>query len=287
MLSLLLIGSVSIDRVGVYYTYSSVDITIYFNNLIENPFNDRDYTYISVTTFYYFQSFARIPCILNQLVFRNMHTNEVFQAEYAGTCQSGHAAHSNIIHISMNPRDFLRLVVNKFIDTNSTMPLGLELYTADMLGAPFNFQIEPDDAIECDLRLSLSSYVRISDPDYWINDSILLIHFNTFIDVATVNASKLSLFRNYNRDVNNTVNITNGEILNQSPGLARNVGIKLTSIDIALLESKGICIGGKGSSIRDCYFGGESGFAATYYGQDVFPITYYRVVNIRRAPTSE
>ncbi len=178
--------------------------------------------------------------------------------------------------------------MNEFIDTNSTTPLGLEMYTAGMLGAPFNLQIEPDNAIECGVTLDLNFIVRISGLDYWTNEGILLIHFNTFIDVATVNASKLSLSLSsrYNRDVNNTVNITGGEILNQTPGLTSSVAIKLTSNNQDLLVSKGI-IWANSSSIYDSFVVLESGFAVTYFGTEVSLTTRYLVRNFRRAPTGE
>ncbi len=272
------------------YTYNGVNINIYFNNLMENPFYDEsdDYDY------YNYRSFNRVygvPCILTQFAFRNTHTNEIFQAEYAGTCESYSTDH---IRITMNPRDFLRMVVNEFIDTNSTMPLGLEMYTADMLRAPFNLRIEPDDAIEFNVTLNLySNYIGIiSYPDYWTDEGILLLHFTTFIKVATVNASKLSLSRfsyYYNQDANNIVNIMGGEVLNQSPGLTLSVAIKLTTSDQNLLASKGICTGDIGNSIRDCYLAIESGFAAAYFGPEVSPRPrdYYPTITIRSAPTGE
>ncbi len=252
---------------------------------MENPFYNDDY-YNNYPVF-------DVPCILNQLIFRSTHTNEVFQAEYTGTCNSYRA---NIIQITMNHRDFLRLFENEFIDTTSTT--SLEMYTADMLGAPFNLQIQPDEAVEFVLRLSLSSYVGISAaPDYWTDEGILLIHFTAFIDVATVNASKLSLSHSYsyyyNQDIdaNNTVNITGGEILNQSPGLTLSVAIKLTSSDHDLLASKRICTGGNGSSIYDCYLDTESGFATAYFGAEVYTTANsyrrYTVNKIWREPTGE
>ena len=256
---------------------------------MENPFYDESDDYDDYYYYYYYQSFNRVygvPCILTQFAFRNTHTNEIFQAEYAGTCESYSTDH---IRITMNPRDFLRMVVNEFIDTNSTTPLGLEMYTADMLEAPFNLRIEPDDPIEFDLRLNLNSYNIGRYLDYWTDEGILLIHFYYFIDVATVNASKLSLSRSsyYQRDANNTVNITGGELLNQSPGLTLSVAIKLTSNDQALLASKGICTGDTGNSIRDCYLAVESGFAAAYFGPVVYSTRVYSVNKIRRAPIGE
>ena len=274
----LLVGSVSVDRVEFYYRYSGVNIHIYFKELMENP--------------YFYNSFDRtsaVLCILDQFVFRNTDTNEIFQAEYAGTCTSYRA---NSIRINMNPRDYLRLVSDEFLDTTlETIPL--EMYTADMLGAPFNLRIEPDDAIELDLRWNLIPFIRSFEFDFWIDEGILLIHFTTFIDVATVNASKLSLSLSpfYNRDANNTctVNITGGEILNQSPGLTSSVAIKLTSDDRDLLVSKGICTGGNLSRtfIYNCYLDIESGFATAYFGVDDFFTNGFEVFNFRRAATGE
>ncbi len=269
------LGSVSVNRVDFNYYNNRVDISINFNNLMENPFYDRDRDY--------YQSLGRVfdvPCILNQFVFRNTHTNEIFQAEYPGFCRS---YGTNSVQILMNPRDYLRLVVNEFINRNSTT-VPLEMYTKDMIGAPFNLRIEPDDPIECDARLYFYSEERIiNEIDYWTDEGILLIHFNTFIEVATVNVSKLSLSRNYYQDANNSVNITSGEILNQSPGLTSSVAIRLTLTDLALVGSKGICTEGLGGS---CRLVAESGFAAAYYGRETFSINNY-VNNFRSAPTGE
>ncbi len=287
-----LIGSITVDRVRFYYSYTD-ELYIYlsFNNLMENPFYDyvykdffRDYNY-----YYYLNINPRAymldePCFLNQLVFRNTDTNEIFQAEYAGTCTSGD---THDVQITMNPRDYFKLVVDEFINATSTMPLGLEMYTADMLGAPFNLRIEPDDPIEFDVSDEdlHPIYAEITDTDYWTDEGILLIHFNTFIEVATVNVSKLSLYRNNNRDANNTVNITSGEILNQSPSLARSVGIKLTLSDLALLASKGICTESNRSFVQ-CRYQIQSGFAA-YFGERVFRSRDGYVNNFRRALTGE
>ena len=267
----LMLGSVLVNSVNFNYYNTHVVISIYFNNLMVNPYQ-RDYDY-------YYQSSNRVfdvPCLLNQFVFRNTHTNEIFQAEYPGACDSYGTNH---VQIRMNPRDYLRLVVNEFVNTTSTT-IPLEMYTADMIGAPFNLRIEPDDPIECDARLYLYS-VGITDIDYWTNEGILLIHFNTFIEVATVNVSKLSLSRNYYQDANNTVNITSGEILNQSPGLTSSVAIRLTLTDLALVGSKGICTEG-----GSCRLVAESGFAAAYYGRETFSTNNY-VNNFRSAPTGE
>ena len=247
---------------------------------MENPFYDYDYYYV-----YFFNNrqVFDVPCFLNQLVFRNTDTNEIFQAEYAGTCSS---YDTNNVQITMNPRDYLKLVVDEFINTTSTTT-PLEMYTADMFVVPFNLRIEPDDPIECDVRKNLYSNARVTDTDYWTDEGILLIHFNTFIEVATVDVSKLSLSRNYYQDANNTVNITSGEILNQSPSLARSVGIKLTLSDLALLASKGICTGSNKSLIQDCYLSIQSGFAALYHGVSVSPSTGYSANTFQRALTGE
>ncbi len=265
----LLIG---VDNVLINYSYENVYIFIFFGNSFDKDF---------------YQLFNHdTPCFLNQLVFRKTNTNEIFQTEYMGSCKYFDGF---VIRITMNPRDHLKLILDEFIDTNSTTPLGLEMYTADMLGAPFNLRIEPENAIECDVRLSLSSYVGIIDTDYWIDEGILLIHIYSFIDVATVNPSKLSLSRNNYRDASNTVNIMGGEILNRSPGLTSSVAIRLTASDQDLLTSKGICTGGNKSFNYDCYLSIKSGFAAAYFGAEVYPTRYkgYTVNNIQRAPTGE
>ena len=248
-----------------------------FNNLMENPFEFFYYLHLFNTR----QALFDVPCFLNQLVFRNTDTNETFQAEYAGTCSGSGTNH---VQITMNPRDYFKLVVDEFINTTSTTT-PLEMYTADMFVVPFNLRIEPDDPIEFDVGKNLYSYAWIADVDYWTDEGILLIHFSTFIEFATVDVSKLSL----SADANNTVNITSGETLNQSSSLAGSVGIKLTLSDIALLASKGICTGGNKSLIQACYLGVQSGFVATYHGGSVSPSRSigYRVNNFQKALTGE
>ena len=138
MCSIYSLGSITVDTVNFYYSYTDVYMDLYFNNLMENPFYDYDYYYFNNR-----QVFG-VPCFLNQLVFRNTDTNEIFQAEYAGTCSSYDTNH---VQITMNPRDYLKLVVDEFINTTSTTT-PLEMYTADMFVVPFNLRIEPDDPIE-------------------------------------------------------------------------------------------------------------------------------------------
>ncbi len=277
-----LIGSITVDRVVFSYSYNGVIMHLYFNNLMENPFfDDYDYYYYGLNLVY------DVPCFLHQLVFRNADTNEIFQAEHAGTCVSYDTNH---VLITMNPRDYFKLVVDEFINTSTTSTTTpLEMYTADMFVVPFNLRIQPDDPIEFEAIVDLYSYAGITHTDYWTDEGIVLIHFNTFIEVATVNVSKLSLSlsRSNNRDANNTVNITSGEILNQSPSQARSVGIKLTLSDLALLASKGICTESNRSFIQDCYLLIKSGFAAAYHGASVYPRTGYRVNNFQRALTGE
>ncbi|XP_064385364.1 uncharacterized protein LOC135334155 isoform X9 [Halichondria panicea] len=262
----------TVDAVSFYFNYYDVYVYFYLSNLVENPFlNNGDFNR-------QFDRTSDVPCFLNELVFRNTNTNETFQADYPGFCSS---YSNNFIFIRMNHRDYLKLVLDGFISTTSTTPL--EMYTADMLGAPFNLHIEPNDAIEFNVIMNFYSYVGITDLDYWIDEGILLIHFRTLIDVATVNPSKLSLFRNYDRS--NAVSITGGEVLNQSPGLARSVAIRLTSDDLDILACRGICTGNDLIFNQACYLGVESEFATGYFGVEVSPTTGYRVNNIRRAPT--
>ncbi len=258
------------------YNYRHVYLRIYFNNLKRGRrdiVNDYDFPEREHP--------SDEPCFLNKLVLRTKDTNETFQAEYPGFCTSFY--YNNYVQIKMDPRDYLRLNLGDFINTTSTMPL--EMYTADMLGDPFDLRIEPYDAIECDviLRLYRDYFDYHYKIDYWMDEGILMIHVNTLIDVATVNASKLSLSRNYyNPDANNIVNITGGEVLNQSPGLTSSVAIKLTSSDQDLLASKGLC-----RYNLVCFMTIKSGFAATHYGLKVrSPRPYaYAVSNLGRAPT--
>ena len=245
-------------------------MSLYFINVTErNPFliNNRGY--------YFNNQFYRpydidAPCFLNQLIFKNTNTSETFQADCPGSCIS---YDDNRVDIIIDPRDYLRMVSVEFINATSTdatsTNIGLEMYTSAELEAPFYVQIEPNDTFQCDVRLNLGGSVGISySPDYWINEEIIIIHFTSLIDVATVNASKLSLSRDYyDQYGNNTVNITGGEILNESPGLALSVAIRLTSSDQVLLASKGICTAGR-NFIRDCYLTLEEGFAASYYGEE-------------------
>ncbi len=266
-------------------------MSLYFTNVTErNPFfiNNR---------YYFNNQFYRpydidAPCFLNQLIFKNTNTSETFQANCPGSCTS---YDDNRVDIRMDPRDYLRMVSVEFINATSTdatsTNIGLEMYTSSTLEAPFYVRIEPNDTFQCDATLNLGGgSVGIYSPDYWINEEIILIHFNRLIDVATVNASKLSLSRTrvgYDQYGNNTVNITGGEILNESPGLTQSVAIRLTSSDQALLVSKGICTAGGRNFIRDCYLTLEEGFAASYYGEESYYSGSYSVSDFGSREPSE
>ena len=246
-------------------------MSLYFSNVTErNPFLNTDYLYNP----FYRPYDINAPCFLNQLIFKNTITSETFQANCPGSCIS---YDENRVDITMDPRDYFRMVSVEFINTTSTdatsTNIGLEMYTSSTLEAPFYVRIEPNYTFQCDATLNLgggSVYIGISySLDYWFNEEIILIHFNILIDVATVNASKLSLSRvGYDQYGNNTVNITGGEILNESPGLTQYVAIRLTSSDQGLLASKGICTAGGRNFIRDCNLILEEGFAASYYGEE-------------------
>ena len=265
------IGSVTLNRLVFQFSYNQVSMNLYFSNVMEpNPFLNNGY---------YYDRFRRpydidAPCFLNQLIFKNTNTSETFQADCPGSCNS---YDDNRVDITMDPRDYLRMISDKFINTTSanatSTNIALEMYTAAALEAPFYVRIEPNDTVQCDVILNLggSQFVGISysPADYWINEDIIVIHFTSLIDVATVNASKLSLSRGgYDQYGNNIVNIAGGEILNESPGLTQSVAIRLTSSDRALLASKRICTAGGRNFIRDCYFTLEEGFAASYYGEE-------------------
>ena len=263
-------------------------MSLYFTNVTErNPFfiNNR---------YYFNNQFYRpydidAPCFLNQLIFKNTNTSETFQANCPGSCTS---YDDNRVDIRMDPRDYLRMVSVEFINATSTNAtstnIGLEMYTSAALEAPFYVRIEPNNTFQCDATLNLRGSVGITySPDYWINEEIIVIHFNILIDVATVNASKLSLSRDYyDQYGNNTVNITGGEILNESPGLALSVAIRMTSSDRALLASKGICVASGVDFIQDCYLSLEGGFTASYFGEKSSYFRGYSVSNFgSRAPS--
>ena len=225
-------------------------------------------------------SMSDVPCFLNQLIFKNRDTNETYQAEYTGTCNSDAV---NSIRIDMNPRDYFRLVSDEFLDTTlETIPL--EMYTADMLGAPFNIRIESNDTVECDLIWNRYSFVGINELDYLADEGIILLHLNTLIDVSTVDPNMLSLSRDSFRDTNNTINMTDSEVLNLSPGLTTTIAIQLTLSDREVVASKEICTR---LDNQDCYLVIESGFAAAYFGEEVSPNSGYQINNIQRAPTGE
>ncbi len=88
--------------------------------------------------------------------------------------------------------------------------------------------------------------------DYWINEGIILFHFCALMDVETFDLSREILVSSSrsDRNENNTLVLTSAEILNESPGLALSVGIRMTSSDQALLASRGICVAGDRNLIR-------------------------------------
>ncbi len=244
---------------------------------MENPF-------LSYGEYYYedFDSMADVPCFLNELVFKNTNTNETFQAEYPGRCN---AYETNLINIVMNHRDYLRMIMDEFINATSTMPVRVEMYTVDTLGDPFNLRIESNDTVECTVFLNTYSYVGVNDLDYWIDEGIILIHLNALVDVDTVNISMLSLSSSRSDgNENNTLILTSAEILNESPGLALTVGIRMTSSDRALLASRGICTAGGVDSILDCFVSLEEGFAASHFGEESSDTSGLSVSNYRRTP---
>ncbi len=240
---------------------------------MDNPFfNYGEY-------YYEFDTVSDIPCFLNEFVFKNTNTNETFQAEYPGSCQ---AYKNNNVVAQLNSRDFLRMVSDEFINATSTTPIRMEVYTADTLGYPFDLRIEPNDTIECALSLDSYSFVGINDLDYWIDEGIIMIHFNVLIDIDTVDTSKILMSSFYDGEHgNNTVNIMGAEVLNEGPGLTSSVGIRMTSSDRALLASNGICVSGGG---QDCVLSLEEGFAVSHFGEEIGERNGFLIFNFMTTP---
>ena len=273
------LGSVTLDRLEIYYSYFDVSVNFYFSNLMENPFlNYGEY-------YYEFDSVSDIPCFLNEFVFKNANTNETFQAEYPGRCRAFRNDFvSEIVSVTLNARDYLRMVSDEFVNTTSTTPIRIEVYTADTLGYPFNLRIEPNDTIESFVDLQTYSYLGANNIDYWVDEGIIMIHFNALIDVDTVDISMISLSSFYRDEHgNNTVNITGAVVLNEGPGLTQSVGIRITSSDRALLASKGICVL-VDIYIQDCFISFEEGFAVSHFGEEVGQMNGFSVVSFMTTP---
>ncbi len=138
--SLYFIESLELESVEFYYSNFEATMTFSFRNLLQNPFlNYGNYYYVT-----------DVPCFLDQLVFKNTMTNEIFQAEYPGTCNS---YVNNVIIIRINQRDYLRMVLDEFIDAASVStasPTLIEMYTVNMLGYPFDLRIQSNDTFRCD-----------------------------------------------------------------------------------------------------------------------------------------
>ncbi len=276
MCSLYFIDSVRLVQVEFYYGYFDVSVDLYFDNLIENPF-------LSYGDYYYetFDTMAEVPCFMNQLVFKNANTNETFQAEYLGRCQT---YSRDLIQIRMNPRDYLRMITDEFINATSTTLVPMEMYTVDTLAAPLDIQIQPNDTFSCNFNRNKFSYTSINEIDYWIDNGIILIHFNAIMDISSVDLSlevSLSSVRQ-SQDGNNTVVLTGVEVLNESPGLAQSVAIRISASDRALLVSRGLCIVGSGTEprIQDCYLNIPEGFLTSHFEEEItsfsYPIYNYR-----------
>ncbi len=274
--SLYFIDSVRLVQVEFHYGYFDVSVNLYFDNLIENPFlSYGDYYYETV------DNMSEVPCFMNQLVFKNANTNETFQAEYSGRCQT---FSRDFIQIRMNPRDYLRMITDEFINATSTTRVPMEMYTVDTLAAPLDIQIQSNDTFSCNFFRNTYSYISINEIDYWIDDRIILIHFGAIMDVSSVDLSlELSLSSvRQSQDGNNTVVLSGVEVLNESPGLAQSVAIRISTSDRALLVSKGICVRDfdAESRIQDCYLNLEEGFLTSHFegelGSFVYPIYNYR-----------
>ena len=242
-----------------------------FSDLEDNPFYDY---------YYFFQidesrvNNEDVQCFAEKLVFTDGVTT--FTPQYHGYCYSYSI---NFVMLELDARDFLAFIQIGFADAQDG-PTALFVYTIDTAseyGFPFE-EITADSPLNCTYYISNNAF-GLDDIIYFVEEGILLFHFQTFINASSLNLSVLELSSTYynQRTSNNTLNVTNGELLTQpANGLVIYAAVRLTTTDRMLLQDNDICI-----NRTNCIIYWSQDFAISYHGYPIqdntFGTSIYRV----------
>ena len=259
-----------IDSIDIRYSTDDQSLYINFQSLEDNPF-DYDYYY------YYEVNRGRedVDCFADKLVFTD--GINTFSPIYSGYCSS---YSSQQVIVQLDSRDYLSFIQLGFATASDGIYPALSIYT-NSKALEGNFTIEPitaENPINATYTVS-SDNIGYDDIEYFVEDGILVFHFNTFIRFSSLNISVLEMSSALTRNENNTRRLTVSEtIILTEPvdDLAITIAIRIGASDKAFLEDKYIC-----TNRTNCVISWTPDLATSFNGHSVhdnqYGIDIYRV----------
>ena len=245
-----------IESIQIQYSTGQQTIRLMFSDLENNPFSD---------SYYFFHSIDEgvddedVQCFAEKLVFTDKVTT--FTPRYHGYCYS---SSYKLIVLELDPRDFLAFIQIGFADTQDGPP-AVFVYTIDT-ASEYGFPLEvitADDSLNCTYSIYNKAF-GLNDLKYYVEEGILVFHFETFINASSFNLLVLELSSTYydHQSPNNTFIVTEGELLTQPvDGLMITAAVRLTTTDRMFLENNGIC-----TNRTNCIIYWSQDFAISYHG---------------------
>ena len=209
-------------------------------------------------------------CFANKLVFTDGFTT--FIPQYAGICNSFRV--DPVIRVSLDTRDYYQYIMAGF----ATYPYpDLLMYTIeDSISGDFQIQpIAENEAINVTENNDPFGYIGFRDITLDVANGILLIHFNTFIQLPSLNLSWIQLGASFNRLPENSFNLTGGRVLTMADQLSPDVVIQLSDGDRTQLENKGIC-----STPQNCMIFYSIDLAVAFDGRPLSPTYGWHITRL-------
>lgn len=269
-----------------YFNSGGVSIYLQFSEIDDNPFlNYGEYYYN-----YGDSGVNDVDCFLDHVIFENTFTGETFRPRDKGNC---HSYSRFSVNIEMTARDFFELVTEDFL-SNGTLSNDILMYFDDPNEIPLDLpQYSAETPLRMDLQSYLSSYVGLNEFEFHLDERIVVMHFGAIIYYSNVNVSKLSFSNTYSYygeayNPNNTVNISNAEILNShSSDLTRTLALRISQEDVDEMMEKSICTRNNSNNVRNCFLSLEAGFAYSFYNVPSYNVRDYGTNYVIVTPPGE
>ena len=225
-----------------------------------------------------------LGCFLNKLTFTNLAdpTDPLFRwysPRYPGTCVQNP---QGLVVVTIDNRDYGGLLENSlltgsqiYVSTNENVendfapPLGIVPITID------------DPLLVSTFTPSDTSPVQVVEFDFDVASNQLIIHFNNFIVLSSLEINQLTLSR-MSDDGLSRVEHT---LLNSVPSTTTNqfimsLCLSLSAEDIGALQTAGIC-----TARNNCWLSAGGGFVVRYDFIDFVPIDTPMAVSVYRRVT--
>lgn len=192
-------------------------------------------------------------CNLNALIFLNtsnaLPSSTYFSPQYPGRCES---VTNNTVAAYLQTQDYINLIASGIFTSETNSYLS---WRENLLG-PHLRVIEPEMAYRAQTFIALRDPVTISGFDLDANVREVLVHFNSIIDVDTID---ITGFVMSNDNGTQNYSLAEGEVRTHS--YAATVCIKFSFEDLMNIKEREIC-----TTLDNCFATFSSRFATDPFG---------------------